>query len=937
MAEKTHIQSSFSTGEWAPNLNARVDLAKYHNAAALMRNFFVDYRGGASTRFGTKYILQAKNSTLPVRLIPFQASFTIGYILEFGQNYIRFYYQGAPVLETAKALTGITNANPGVLGSLAHGYSNGDWVFVNGVVGMTQVNGQYYIVAGAATNTFQLHDLNGNPVNTTAYGAYTSGGTVSRVYTIASPYSASDLALVKFAQNVNTMVLCHPSYPPQILTLNSATAWTIAPITFGSTVAAPTISSITTTLSAGTVNYAYLVTAIDINGQESNFNAPSTLASKQDLRTTAGTISIFWGAVTGAQSYNVYKTELSYTGLPPSGAQFGFIGNVTGVQLDDSNIPPDYAQTPPIANNPFSGSGVQSLTLTAGGSYTVQPLVTIAAPGSGVQATASLAFQAINVTLALPFGAGYAPGNIVTLPNGIQVVVTTVGVGGVITGFNIFSLGTQVTVFANPITQISTSGTGSGQYWTITYKVSQIFLNNPGSGYGGAPAVTFSSGAATAIATIGGSAIGNPAVPGFFQQRLTLGAPSNATQSLIYSQSGNYFNLDFHDPIEADDSIEVDLVSGQLNVVKSLVSMPSGQIVFSNKAAWLMNGGSQGSAISPSSIVANAQVYSGANDVPPIVAGDNILYVQSKGSIVRDLVYNFYANVFTGTDISVYSSHLFFGYQLLEWAWCEEPFKIAWVVRNDGQLLSLTFLKEQELIGWAHHDTNGLFKSVATVTEQIPQGSVDALYTVVQRVVNGVTVQYIERMADRYISTYQAAWCVDCGIQYAGVATTTFIGAQFLGGLTVTGLADGNVITPFVMSANGSFTLPVAASNVTLGVAFLPQLQPVQLDTGEPTIQGKRKAIPTVTVRCADTLGLTIGADFDTLVVMKDLVISNLGSQTNEVVTGLITGDAMTNINATWTPQGQYCIQQSSPYPATVLGVIPDFTVGDTNANSRGG
>ncbi len=62
------IQTSFNSGEWAPSLNARVDLQKYHSGAALLRNFFVDYRGGATTRTGTKYILQTK-STSTVRLI----------------------------------------------------------------------------------------------------------------------------------------------------------------------------------------------------------------------------------------------------------------------------------------------------------------------------------------------------------------------------------------------------------------------------------------------------------------------------------------------------------------------------------------------------------------------------------------------------------------------------------------------------------------------------------------------------------------------------------------------------------------------------------------------------------------------------------------------------------------------------------------------------
>src|SRR5258708_34250167 len=96
------IQTSFNAGEWAPALNARVDLAKYHSGAALLRNFFVDYRGGATTCPGTKYILQGRSTT--IRLIPFQAAFNVSYLLEFGSAYIRFYNNISAVLVTTHPL-----------------------------------------------------------------------------------------------------------------------------------------------------------------------------------------------------------------------------------------------------------------------------------------------------------------------------------------------------------------------------------------------------------------------------------------------------------------------------------------------------------------------------------------------------------------------------------------------------------------------------------------------------------------------------------------------------------------------------------------------------------------------------------------------------------------------------------------------------------------
>src|SRR6266849_1431859 len=206
------IQPSFNSGEWAPALNARVDLAKYHSGAALLRNFFVDYRGGATTRPGTRYILKTF-SNLTVRIMPFQASFAVTYILEFGQGYLRFFNNRAPLLQAPTTISNIPQANPAVVIDTAHGYSNGDWILISNVAGMTQVNGNYYIVAGAAANTFQLNDLFGNPVNSTTYTAYTSGGTAARVYTITSPYQAAELAKLKFVQNVNQMYICHPNYP----------------------------------------------------------------------------------------------------------------------------------------------------------------------------------------------------------------------------------------------------------------------------------------------------------------------------------------------------------------------------------------------------------------------------------------------------------------------------------------------------------------------------------------------------------------------------------------------------------------------------------------------------------------------------------------------------------------------------------------------------
>lgn len=81
------------------------------------------------------------------------------------------------VADTAiKAITGATAATPIVITATAHGYTNGDLVFIDGVLGNTAANG-FWKIANQAANTFELTD----PVtgtNATGVTAYTSGGRV---------------------------------------------------------------------------------------------------------------------------------------------------------------------------------------------------------------------------------------------------------------------------------------------------------------------------------------------------------------------------------------------------------------------------------------------------------------------------------------------------------------------------------------------------------------------------------------------------------------------------------------------------------------------------------------------------------------------------------------------------------------------------------------
>ena len=236
MARSAPAFSSFTAGEISPRLEGRTDLEKYRQGSSDLTNMVVMPHGGATRRPGTQFIAPVKNSSVKTRLIPFQFKASDTYILEFGDQVMRVIRNDEQVLDaTDKNITGITQANPGVVTSASHGYSNGDIVYIDSVGGMTELNGRNYIIAGATTNTFTLQDLFGADIDTTGFTAYTSGGTATEIYNIASPYAEADLFDLRFVQSADTMYIVHPSYDIRTLTRTDHNAWSFATVSITGT------------------------------------------------------------------------------------------------------------------------------------------------------------------------------------------------------------------------------------------------------------------------------------------------------------------------------------------------------------------------------------------------------------------------------------------------------------------------------------------------------------------------------------------------------------------------------------------------------------------------------------------------------------------------------------------------------------------------------
>lgn len=228
MAKEEILYQNFVSGELSPNMWGRTELPVVKNGCKRVRNFIMATQGPADFRPGFMLAHHTRRDKI-ANGIKFEFNDEQAYGLEFTEGYLRFYKDDAIIVESDKTITGITQASPGVITSAGHGYASGDEIFITGVKGMTELNGNSYLVVYIGANTFSLTDRDGNAINTSGYGAWTSGGVCNRIYEITTPYlEAADLFKLKVTQNADTMYIDHPYYEPRKLTRSGHTNWTLS-------------------------------------------------------------------------------------------------------------------------------------------------------------------------------------------------------------------------------------------------------------------------------------------------------------------------------------------------------------------------------------------------------------------------------------------------------------------------------------------------------------------------------------------------------------------------------------------------------------------------------------------------------------------------------------------------------------------------------------
>lgn len=713
-------QTSFSAGEISPILLGRSETDERGRGLEQATNVICSVYGLISRRNGSRFVALTKDPLAAIRLAKYQFSKDVAYILEFGNQYIRFFTEGAQVVESALNITGITKANPGVITSNSHGLSNNDQVYITNVSGMVEINDSNipYIVANVTANTFTLKDIDGNAINTTSYTTYTSGGNIRRIYTLASPWTTAQLSEITYVQSGLDMYIAHPETETRVLQISSSTDWSLSllspspPPTYesgyestGTTITPSATSGTGVTFTAG----ASIFLAGDEGRQIINLSSGETGAATI-TSVTSGTVAVC-DIVENFTDTNAIASADWKLGLSPvvalefDGTQTGSIVTVRS-EHQTSALGPSLTITGITQANPAVVTS-NAHGLSNGQLIQIQDVVGMTQLNNKqftVEGVTANTFQlkAENSTAYTAYTSGgiarrALSGEVKNAFRSADVGKYILANGGALEIISILSASS-----IKALVHKSLNTAASTNNWSL-----EVPTWTPARGY--------------------------PRAVGLFEQRLVLAGTETQPQTVWMSESG-IFN-GFGAGPDDEDSIEIELVSNEVNTTNWLYAARD-LIVGTTGGEISISSGTSG-AVTPSSNKQQPRTYHGSVTQQAIPVKDEVVFVQREGRKLRTLKFEFDMDSYSGEDITFLSEHLTEGI-IKEAVYGQEPDSIIYAVTEQGKLLCGVYDRPKSVIGWSESDTNGNYESVQTLPGEV--------WVSVKRTINGKTRRYIELM-----------------------------------------------------------------------------------------------------------------------------------------------------------------------------------------------
>tara|TARA_B100000029_G_C17590666_1_gene962392 strand:- start:805 stop:3546 length:2742 start_codon:yes stop_codon:yes gene_type:complete len=897
---------SFTAGELSPRMEGRTDFAKYFNGMTKCENFVVMPHGPVTRRPGTYHVAEIKTSANKTRLIPFQFSTTQTYILEFGNQYIRFFKDNGQITESNKTITGITQANPAVVTSSSHGYSNGDFVIISGVVGMTEVNGKTFKVADKTTNTFELQDVDGNDINSSGYTAYSSSGIANKIYQITTSYTTAQIFDLKFAQSADVMYITHNSHEVSKLTRTGHTSWTLSEVEFtdGPYLDANTTSTTMTpgatsgddqtlTASASTFastdvgrlinfsnGYAKIrsytsatVVKIDIKDAFDNTSAVTTwkLGAFSDTTGHPACVSFFEQRLVFADTSDQPQTLFF--------SKSGDYENMTsGTSSDDAMV---YTIASNQVNAIESLKATRTLiVMTTGGEYSV------------TSGSSQDAITPTNINIRKQSNYGSAGVDALSIGNAtifLQRAKRKIRE----LAYNFDTDGYQAPDMTILSEHITDSGITQMDYQQEPYSVVWCVRTDgvlAGLTYNRLENVT-----AWHRHIFGGK---SDTTKNIIQQQISFTSNSSNVNTTNNTITISSHGLSTGDPVyyyAASNAI------GGLNNSNLYYTIASDSNTI--KLATTSTNATAGTAISLTSAPGSdttQYIYQGVN------IQTDMIYSVAHGLKTGEIVY--YDN--TGTSITGLSENT--------------KYYVGKVDDNQFQLYAKSDLLTPVNLTAAHtsEQTDNILKHAEVESVAVINGDADEdqVWVIVKRWINGAVRRYVEYFTPFDFSEDLTAFhFVDSGLAYSGDNTTSLTGLDHLEGEQVAVVGDGAAQNNKTISS-GAITIDTASEEAKVGLLYSSDLQTMRLDEGyTETTQTKTKRIYDLSVRFHDTVGASVGPNVDNLtsIDFRD------SSASMNLPVPLFTGDKFIEFDSDYGTEGLVYVQQPQALPMTVLGIYP--------------
>ena len=425
---------------------------------------------------------------------------------------------------------------------------------------------------------------------------------------------------------------------------------------------------------------------------------------------------------------------------------------------------------------------------------------------------------------------------------------------------------------------------------------------------------------------------GHPSCVTFFEQRLVFAATLSQPQTIFFSKSGDYENMDENrgGTIADDDAIIYTIASNQVNAIRFMTATRT-LIIGTAGGEFAVSGGGTDIAITPTNILIKKQSNNGAANVDALAVGNATLFLQRARRKLRELAYNFDVDGYVAPDLTILAEHISEG-GFKQLSYQQEPNQIIWCVRNDGQLVGLTYQREQQVVAWHRHIFGGAFGSGNAVCESVATIPTDdseyQTYVIIKRTINGATKRYVEFIHQYdFDETDDTSFnFLDSQLDYSGSAVTTIGGLSHLEGQTVSVLANG-ATHPDATVSSGQITLTRSATKVKVGLPYTSLLQTMRIDAGAQngTSQSKTKRIYEITARLYESIGIEVGPDLNN---MERIPFRSSANAMNSGIS-VFTGDKEIEFRGNYETDGFIFVRQTQPLPLTILSLYPRLITND--------